>query len=40
MYEIARAEFFYMQDYCGCIFSREEGHQPADCQNDQVVVEP
>jgi hypothetical protein len=22
MYEIAKAEFFYMQDYCGCVFSQ------------------
>jgi hypothetical protein len=24
MYEIARAEFFYMQDYCGCVFSKAD----------------
>ncbi len=24
MYEIARAEFFYMQDHCGCVFSKAE----------------
>lgn len=24
MYEIARAEFFYMQDHCGCAFSKAE----------------
>jgi len=26
MYEIARAEFFYMQDYCGCVFSKTDRH--------------
>ena len=24
MYEIARAESFYMQDYCGCVFSQAD----------------
>jgi hypothetical protein len=24
MYEIAKAEFFYMQDYCGCVFSQAD----------------
>lgn len=35
MYEIARAEFFYMQDYCGCQFSKDERHQPADESNGE-----
>lgn len=26
MYEIAKAEFFYMQDYCGCVFSQDDRH--------------
>jgi len=39
MYEIAQAEFFYMQDYCGCVFSRGEGHRPAD-GSDEPVSEP
>ncbi len=26
MYDIARAEFFYMQDHCGCVFSKASKH--------------
>jgi len=30
MYEIARAEFFYLQDHCGCVFSKADQHNEED----------
>jgi len=30
MYEIARAEFFYMQNHCGCVFSKPDRHNEED----------
>ncbi len=30
MYEIAREEFFYMQNHCGCVFSKPDQHDGAD----------
>ncbi len=30
MYEIARAEFFYMQNHCGCVFSKADRHHEGE----------